>query len=455
MSPLYCLKSICKRTRKDVALASTVQSRPKLEERETGSIPGWVAPRFSHVGIVPDNAAGRRIFSGVSRSPALSFRRCSVFTSLYSHPPSMTRPGIEPGSPWWEASRLTAQPPRPHRLSRPRAPRQTDAAADYYERGELGAKLRRLPSITRAVVRPGRSEFSGRARKMGWEGGTNIQHIRKRHVRTNLVARILHRRYFPHNVCVQSIQHIRKRHVRNKFRGPHTSSTIFVACILHRRYFPHNVCVQSIQHIRKRHTDLRQRPSANTGRRFRPEIRDAAGSTPKLQNTWEYRTRTVASIANSQKHTPAKRSFWWRTTRRNGTSASLSIQPITRTASGVLRDQAVYAYAHMKGTATPVHFCLLTYSVAELFSCAFTHGFRCRETFRATDGLNRLFRDLKSLTALTRQPVPRVPPLWGLFPPRRTRLTLRPSPPLTHPLSPCAPEFKERARERGRVKEET
>ncbi|KAJ8877109.1 hypothetical protein PR048_021561 [Dryococelus australis] len=24
-----------------------------------------------------------------------------------------TRPGIEPGSPWWEASRLTAQPPWP------------------------------------------------------------------------------------------------------------------------------------------------------------------------------------------------------------------------------------------------------------------------------------------------------------------------------------------------------
>ncbi|KAJ8870437.1 hypothetical protein PR048_029459 [Dryococelus australis] len=28
----------------------------------------------------------------------------------------VTRPGIEPGSPWWEASRLTAQPPRPHAM---------------------------------------------------------------------------------------------------------------------------------------------------------------------------------------------------------------------------------------------------------------------------------------------------------------------------------------------------
>ncbi|KAJ8867635.1 hypothetical protein PR048_031438 [Dryococelus australis] len=27
----------------------------------------------------------------------------------------LTRPGIEPGSPWWKASRLTAQPPWPHR----------------------------------------------------------------------------------------------------------------------------------------------------------------------------------------------------------------------------------------------------------------------------------------------------------------------------------------------------
>ncbi|KAJ8898226.1 hypothetical protein PR048_003586 [Dryococelus australis] len=35
---------------------------------EPGSIPGGVAPGFSHVGIVLDDAAGRRIFSGFSRS---------------------------------------------------------------------------------------------------------------------------------------------------------------------------------------------------------------------------------------------------------------------------------------------------------------------------------------------------------------------------------------------------
>ncbi|KAJ8868999.1 hypothetical protein PR048_030545 [Dryococelus australis] len=33
----------------------------------------------------------------------------------------VTRPGIEPGSPWWEASRLIAQPPRPPSCVRPPA----------------------------------------------------------------------------------------------------------------------------------------------------------------------------------------------------------------------------------------------------------------------------------------------------------------------------------------------
>ncbi|KAJ8874555.1 hypothetical protein PR048_025418 [Dryococelus australis] len=36
---------------------------------EPGSIPGGVAPGFSHVGIVPDDTAGQRVFSGVSRFP--------------------------------------------------------------------------------------------------------------------------------------------------------------------------------------------------------------------------------------------------------------------------------------------------------------------------------------------------------------------------------------------------
>ncbi|KAJ8873596.1 hypothetical protein PR048_024414 [Dryococelus australis] len=38
---------------------------------------------FSHVGIVPDDAVvGRRVFSGISRFPAPSFRRCSILASI-------------------------------------------------------------------------------------------------------------------------------------------------------------------------------------------------------------------------------------------------------------------------------------------------------------------------------------------------------------------------------------
>ncbi|KAJ8881180.1 hypothetical protein PR048_017653 [Dryococelus australis] len=36
---------------------------------EPGLIPGGVAPGFSHVGIVSDDAAGRRVFSGIFRLP--------------------------------------------------------------------------------------------------------------------------------------------------------------------------------------------------------------------------------------------------------------------------------------------------------------------------------------------------------------------------------------------------
>ncbi|KAJ8870018.1 hypothetical protein PR048_029029 [Dryococelus australis] len=41
--------------------------------------PAGLLLHFSHEGIVPDAAAGRRVFSGVSPvSPALAFRRCSI-----------------------------------------------------------------------------------------------------------------------------------------------------------------------------------------------------------------------------------------------------------------------------------------------------------------------------------------------------------------------------------------
>ncbi|KAJ8886288.1 hypothetical protein PR048_012498 [Dryococelus australis] len=50
--------------------------------RETDSIPGRVTARFFHVGIVPDNAAGRQVFSGISHFAALSFRCCCILTSI-------------------------------------------------------------------------------------------------------------------------------------------------------------------------------------------------------------------------------------------------------------------------------------------------------------------------------------------------------------------------------------
>ncbi|KAJ8889073.1 hypothetical protein PR048_008567, partial [Dryococelus australis] len=37
---------------------------------------------FSHVGIAPDDAVGRRVFSGISRFPTLLFRCCSILTSI-------------------------------------------------------------------------------------------------------------------------------------------------------------------------------------------------------------------------------------------------------------------------------------------------------------------------------------------------------------------------------------
>ncbi|KAJ8887435.1 hypothetical protein PR048_013650 [Dryococelus australis] len=48
---------------------------------EPGSIPG-----FSHVRIVPDEAAGRRVISGISRFPRpFSFLPYAIQTSLHPH----------------------------------------------------------------------------------------------------------------------------------------------------------------------------------------------------------------------------------------------------------------------------------------------------------------------------------------------------------------------------------
>ncbi|KAJ8869854.1 hypothetical protein PR048_028863 [Dryococelus australis] len=54
--------------------------------------PAGALPDFRYAGIVPDDAAGRRVFSGSSRFPALTFRRCSILTSL--HPLRLSRPRL-------------------------------------------------------------------------------------------------------------------------------------------------------------------------------------------------------------------------------------------------------------------------------------------------------------------------------------------------------------------------
>ncbi|KAJ8895613.1 hypothetical protein PR048_000949 [Dryococelus australis] len=50
------------------------------------------SPARLHVGIVLDDAVGRRVFSGISRFPLLSFRGCSILTSLFPH--RLPREGI-------------------------------------------------------------------------------------------------------------------------------------------------------------------------------------------------------------------------------------------------------------------------------------------------------------------------------------------------------------------------
>ncbi|KAJ8887543.1 hypothetical protein PR048_013759 [Dryococelus australis] len=61
----------------ETAVAERLASSPPTEANRV-STPGRVAPGFSHVGIVPDDAAGQWVFSEI---PALSFRLCSLLTS--------------------------------------------------------------------------------------------------------------------------------------------------------------------------------------------------------------------------------------------------------------------------------------------------------------------------------------------------------------------------------------
>ncbi|KAJ8888304.1 hypothetical protein PR048_007791 [Dryococelus australis] len=69
-------------TRRTPATATTALA---FHQVEPGSIPGVVAPGFSHVGNMPDGAASQRFSRGSPFSPSLSFQRCSTLTSLHPH----------------------------------------------------------------------------------------------------------------------------------------------------------------------------------------------------------------------------------------------------------------------------------------------------------------------------------------------------------------------------------
>ncbi|KAJ8895590.1 hypothetical protein PR048_000926 [Dryococelus australis] len=211
-------------------------SQPDMAQPNEAKRVRFTAGSYPDVGIVPDHAGGRRVFSGISRSPALSFRLSSILTSLRLHRLSrprspglavqewlhvlvivvspqgfcdetsaevhgvseqpvswvggtprstvidrelvagkriswmnrsaaddgwgkrenpkktrrptassgttrtcentVTRPGIEPASPWWEASRLTAQPPWPRKCrTATNASEMESPATNIFERG--------------------------------------------------------------------------------------------------------------------------------------------------------------------------------------------------------------------------------------------------------------------------------------------------------------------------------
>ncbi|KAJ8881941.1 hypothetical protein PR048_018428 [Dryococelus australis] len=72
---------------KGATVAERLACSPSTKTNRVQSSAGF-APGFSHVGIVPDDAAGRRVLSRrspVSLRPFLSFRRCCVVASLHPH----------------------------------------------------------------------------------------------------------------------------------------------------------------------------------------------------------------------------------------------------------------------------------------------------------------------------------------------------------------------------------
>ncbi|KAJ8889048.1 hypothetical protein PR048_008542 [Dryococelus australis] len=66
-----------------VLVATLVTGQPaRLPPRRSGFNPRPGHSGFSHVGIVPDDAVGQRVFSEIARFPALSFLCCSILTSM-------------------------------------------------------------------------------------------------------------------------------------------------------------------------------------------------------------------------------------------------------------------------------------------------------------------------------------------------------------------------------------
>ncbi|KAJ8882580.1 hypothetical protein PR048_014391 [Dryococelus australis] len=80
------------------------------------AIPPYTAS-YTGYGAVPKRRGG-----GNGRSPRKPADSCIVRHDSHMRKSGVTRPGSEPGSSWWEASGLTAQPPWPHDMTRKRLP---------------------------------------------------------------------------------------------------------------------------------------------------------------------------------------------------------------------------------------------------------------------------------------------------------------------------------------------
>ncbi|KAJ8893508.1 hypothetical protein PR048_006106 [Dryococelus australis] len=90
--PAFCAKLLYlggKRSREAAVVQWSDYSPPTKANRVRFSV--GAIPRFSHVGIVPDDAVGRRISSGIFRFPALAFQWRYIPTHLASHPHRLSR----------------------------------------------------------------------------------------------------------------------------------------------------------------------------------------------------------------------------------------------------------------------------------------------------------------------------------------------------------------------------